>query len=114
LLIINYAGVDMNKILYFLILVSVLCGCTMNAKKNIFINERNYDVGRKKDIAIHPLSILEIIPVGVKQDKYILYNDDTGCKWAYYVNKETEIIESWEYVSSPDKCYTGLGWFEPW
>ena len=103
----------MNKILYLFIVVLILNGCTMAFKKNLFVDMRNEDIGRHKDLAIHPLSLIEIVPHNVKLDKYICAHND-GCKWAYYVNKETGIIESWKFISSSDKCQTGLGWFKPW
>ena len=31
-----------------------------------------------------------------------------------YVNKKTKKVESWEYISSPDKCTLGYKWIGPW
>lgn len=98
----------MNKILFFLILVVMFCGCATNAH---FVRDKNYDVGRSVDLCWYSPS--KIIPLNQDQDKY-LFERDNGCKWAYYVNKKTKIVESWEYISSPDKCQTGVGWFKPW
>ena len=110
---INYIWVDMSKFLYFFITVLVLSGCSATFKQNLFSDIRNDHVGMNKDLVIHPLSLVKIIPYNEKQDKYVCAYDD-GCQWAYYVNKETGIIESWEFISSPDKCQTGLNWFGPW
>jgi len=98
----------MNKILYFFILVLILCGC---ASRSYFVRYRNYDVGRSVDLSYDTPS--KIIPYNEEQDKYI-YECKNGCKFAYYVNKKTKIVESWEYISSPDKCSLGLNWVGPW
>ncbi|MFZ5800818.1 MAG: hypothetical protein ACOY3D_05540 [Candidatus Omnitrophota bacterium] len=99
----------MNKFLYFLTLICVFCGCATNAR---FVEYRNYDVGRSVNLsyAVPPDPV--IVPYNQTQDKYII-DWGNGCKFAYYVNKETKIVESWEYLCSPDKCKTGIGWFSP-
>ena len=101
---------DMNKFLCLCALL-ILCGCSTAFKRNLFVSVRNDAIGSKKENIIHPGYLR--IPYSEKLDKYI-GADDNGCQWAYYVNKETGIIESWEFISSPDKCQTGLDWLGPW
>ena len=103
----------MNRFLLFLVLVVMFCGCASSFKKNLFADIRNDHIGSHKENIISPQILVEVIPHNATQDKYICAYDD-GCKWAYFVNKKTGIIESWEYISSPDKCQTGLNWFGPW
>jgi hypothetical protein len=95
----------------FIIFFSGCAGVKFENSKTRFVNIRNEHIGYKKENVIHSGYVKE--PYNDKLDKYI-GSDDNGCSWAYFVNKETERIESWEYVSSPDKCETGLNWFGPW
>lgn len=98
----------MNKVLYSFILVLIFSGCATYAN---FVNERNYDVGRSVDLSY--ARPLKVISHNQNQDKYLFEWKD-GCKWAYYVNKETKIVESWEFISFPDKCSSGgYYWFGP-
>lgn len=103
----------MYKFLGAFILVLLFCGCaSAYGKKDRFIRHRDYDVGRSVDLSYAVPS--RILSHNEIQDKY-LYESEGGCEWAYYVNKETKVVESWEYVSSPDKCSMGVGWFnKPW
>ena len=94
---------SINKILYFFIVILILSGCSTTFKRNLFVDIRNDHIGMNKDLVIHPLSLVKIIPYNATQDKYVCAYDD-GCKWVYFVNKKTGIIESWEYISPPDKC----------
>lgn len=97
----------MKKILFLLLITIFGSGCATNAQ---FVQERNYDVGRNVNwsYAVSPNPV--IVPYNQTQDKYII-DWENGCKFAYYVNKETKIVESWEYLCSPEKCKMGVGWF---
>jgi hypothetical protein len=98
-----------NKLILMLLTLMV-SGC---ARTGLFSDIRNDHVGSNKDLVIHPLSLVEIVPYNDKLDKYICKLDG-GCKWAYFVAKQTGEIKSWEYISSSDKCQTGLDWMNPW
>ena len=51
----------------------------------------------------------------IKANAIYIYTDSGRmCHPVYYVNKKTKIVESWSYVSSPDKCSMGFSWFGPW
>jgi hypothetical protein len=103
----------MNKFLFSLILVLMFCGCvSASGGKNRFFRSMDYNVGRNIELS-HDTPI-KISSHNKTQDRY-LFDWENGCSWVYYVNKETKIVESWEYVSSPDKCSMGVGWFgAPW
>lgn len=96
----------MKRNLFFLLITIFECGCATNAQ---FAQERNYDVGRNVNWSYAIPTNPVIVPYNQAQDKYMI--DRGGCKFAYYVNKETKIVESWEYLCSPEKCKTGVGWF---
>ena len=105
----------MNKFLCFFILVLVSCGCAGAKFENSssrFVNDRNYDVGRSVNWS-YAMPPSKIFSYNEKKDEY-LFEGKNGCQWVYYVNKETKIVESWGFLSSPDKCQTGLNWFGPW
>jgi len=46
--------------------------------------------------------------------EYVYSSRETGCKWGFVVNNKTSIIESWHYLSDPDKCYLWIDWGAPW
>ena len=98
----------MRNSLFSFILLFTFFGCATNSH---FIEYRNYDVGRKVDESFTPPPKMKL-SYNATQDEY-LYELD-GCRWVYYVNKETKIIESWAYISSSDKCTLGYNWFGPW
>ncbi len=56
-------------------------------------------------VELSPYDPAKITSFDEKQDAYHYVFEDTGCKFIYYVNKYTGIVESWEFVSSPDNCY---------
>lgn len=98
--------------LNYTVLALILCGCAaINHGKSYFVRVRDYDVGRSVDLSYDKPT--KIVPHSPTQDKYI-YELKNGCSWAYYVNKTTRVVESWEYISSPEKCELGADWFQPW
>ncbi len=98
----------MRKILFLCILTFTCSSCAANSN---FVEVRNMYVGRK--VSWDPKMPPKISSHNSTQDEYLFESKD-GCQWVYYVNKETKIIESWAYVSSPDKCTLGYNWFGPW
>lgn len=104
----------MNKLSYCVALILMLYGCagaTLENSKDRFVNDRNYDVGRSVDLS-YAMPASQVSSQNEKQDRYLFKNN--VCEWVYYVNKNTKVVDSWEYVSSPDKCSTGLDWFGIW
>ena len=101
----------MKRIRPIILLIAIffLGGC---ATKVRFIQERDYDVGRNVNLsgAIPPNPV--VVPYNQTQDKYLI-DWGNGCKFAYYVNKKTKIVDSWEYLCSPEKCKIGVGWLNP-
>lgn len=97
----------MNKLLYCFILALMFCGCATNAR---FVEYRNYDVGHSVDLSWVPKPS-KISSYNQDQDKY-LFEWNNGCKFVYYVDKKTKNVESWEYVSPPDKCSLGYNWLD--
>ncbi|HOW36575.1 MAG TPA: hypothetical protein PL155_09230 [Candidatus Omnitrophota bacterium] len=99
----------MKRILFLLLITIFNNGCATNAQ---FVQERDYDVGRKVNVsyAVSPNPV--IVPYNQTQDKYLI-DWGNGCKFAYYVNKETKVVDSWEYLCSPEKCKTGINWLDP-
>ena len=98
----------MQKLFIFFTLIFIFCGCATNAN---FVEGRNMYVGSK--ISWDPQMPPQIRSYNLTQDEYI-FESKNGCQWAYCVNKKTGVIESWKYISSPDKCTEGYNWFGPW
>lgn len=104
----------MKKTVCFFISCLLFCSCSSTYTDNDrFARSRSYDVGRRVDLspAMPPSKI----------DSYDEYSNSYyfkigECEWVYYVNKETKIVESWQYVSPPDKCLEKVDWFSgrPW
>ena len=88
-----------------LLLLFLIDGCaSFEDKKRMFVEGRNYDIGR----LIQEVSVPE--PVDIVSDsketsQYIFEFKDTGCRWVYIVDNITKKIVSWRYDSSPDLCY---------
>ncbi len=99
---------NMRQFLLFCILIFLYSGCATNAN---FLEVRDMYIGSK--VTWDPRVPPKISSYNSTQDEY-LFESEGGCQWVYYVNKETKIIESWAYVSSPDKCTLGYNWFGPW
>ncbi|MCA9408606.1 MAG: hypothetical protein H6755_05980 [Candidatus Omnitrophica bacterium] len=98
----------MNKF-YLILIVLFLSGCATN---KMFVEYRNYDVGRNVNLAyLAPAENID--EIDQNKDRY-LFKWDNDCEFVYFVNKKTKVVESWEYVSPPDKCKMGLDWFGPW
>lgn len=94
----------------FVILIFSLLGC---ASTKMFVEERNYDVGRKVDFA-YLADPIEITSYDEKLDKHLYSWDNSKCKFYYLVDKETKIVESWHYISEVKNCMLGFDWFGPW
>lgn len=99
----------MKKITRLFLIVIIFSGC---ATTSIFRDLRDYDIGRSVELSYLPPPY-KIIPSSIDHDKY-LYQDKGECEFYYMVNKKTKKIESWDYISSPEKCKTGLNWLGPW
>ena len=100
--------INMRKFLFLCILTFTCSSCASNSN---FVEVRNTYMGGK--VNWDPKNPPKISPHNLTQDEYLFETKD-GCQWDYYVNKATKIIESWEYVSSPDKCTLGYNWAGPW
>ena len=98
----------MRNSLFSFILLFTFFGCATNSN---FVEVRDMYVGSK--VSWDSKAPPKISSHNSIQDTY-LFESENGCQWVYYVNRETKIIESWAYVSSPDKCTLGYNWFGPW
>ena len=79
----------------------------------MFIDERNFDIGRELEETPIPEPI-EIKSLGYGKSEYVYLYEHTGCKWAFIVSDETQKIESWRYISDPELCYLYTDWLGPW
>ena len=79
----------------------------------MFRDERDYDIGRVFSGIPIP-EPTKITPIDKEKAEYLIEFKDTGCQWIYVVNMTTKIVESWRYVSDPQKCYLEINWFGPW
>lgn len=91
----------------------IISGCSSVIRDGgiLFVDQRNYDVGRSVKVA--PLEPTQVQPLDANLDKYV-YEWRTGCKFAYIVDNETNVVQSWEYISAPEACYMSSSWSAPW
>ena len=52
--------------------------------------------------------------VGSAVDEYLYDSDQTGCRIALIVDKQTKIIKGWRYLSDPDLCRVKHEFGHPW
>lgn len=100
----------------FIFLMTVWCafGCSSMARdRELFIDERKFDVGRVVDRVPVP-EPYDISNYDDEHNKYYYEYKKTNCRWYYKVSNSTKKIVSWGYVSNPENCYLEYNWFGPW
>ena len=92
----------------------VVSGCmSMSQKQQMFIDERNHDVGR----LISHIPVPEptkITPINNGKNEYLIEFTKTGCQWIFVVDESTKKVENWRYASDPQNCYLEINWFGSW
>lgn len=103
----NYGTYMKISTILIIVILLEISGClSMETKKEFFVNARNYDLGRSPKKLPLPIPV-KIINLDAQHNR-IEYEYDTGCKWYYIVDTETDIIIFWNYISDPDLCYHNL------
>ena len=93
----------MKIILYTFCAIAIfITGCEIRGYQS-FIDACDDMVGCS--IGLSYYDPVRIEPFNEELIAYHYESEYTGCKFIYYVNKDTDIVESWEFVSSPDNCY---------
>ena len=89
-------------------------GCmSLTKKQQMFKDHREYDIGRSIcDIPVPEPT--EISPTHNGKSEYLFEFKNTGCQWIYVVDDSTHKVESWRYVSDPQKCFLEINWRGPW
>jgi len=75
--------------------------------KQMFVDARDYDVGRiVTQIPLPPP--IKIVPLNKDASVYIYEFKNTGCQWSYVVDNTSKRVVSWQFISDPDLCYLRL------
>ena len=56
----------------------------------------------------------EVRSVGPAVDEYLYDSNQTGCRVALTVDKQTKIIKGWRYLSDPELCRVKHEFGHPW
>lgn len=92
-------------ITFIILFLTSIIGCVSIEKRRlIFIDERNFDIGRVVFDVPLPEPI-DIIKIDEAKSKYLYKFEDSGCQWIYIVDNKSKRIISWEFISDPDFCY---------
>lgn len=88
--------------------LTLIIGCVSIEKgRRLFVEERNYDIGR----VVYDVPLPEpndIIKVDEEKSKYLYKIKNSGCQWVNIVDNENKQIISWEFISDPDLCFLEL------
>ncbi|MGB5438790.1 MAG: hypothetical protein WBN57_07780 [Gammaproteobacteria bacterium] len=57
---------------------------------------------------------IEVRSHGPTVDDYLYESDQTGCKVALTVDKQTKIVKSWHYLGDPELCRKRHVFGHPW
>ena len=104
------------KQIIILLAILFLCGCTRLYHRKTWSYSRNFEIGQKIDFSYWGHDPVDKISLNSEQDKYIFKEEfeDGYCEWSTTVNKETNVVESWEYIGEPKKCWIGINYWGPW
>ena len=100
-------------------IVIYISGCTfVDSAREQFIHNRDFDIGRNVNEVPLPKPYKKIDIDTIKVEYYYRFFNDhfngEKCEWVYLVDKRTNHILSWYFISVHDSCYRGFQWGEPW
>jgi len=93
-----------RKIFFFTISLIFMSCFSIEQKKESFIHEMNYFIGKSVDNIPVPKPI-SIHHINDKYVKHIYEYKDTGCQWFMIIDQESRNITEWGYISHPDLYY---------
>ena len=81
--------------------------CALNAgidPREEFIRKRTAQVGKVVDVSsVHPAA-LRTEPFDSETTRYIIGVEGGACLYEYRVSNSSRIVQSWHYISPPEKC----------
>lgn len=93
--------------------ISVLFGCiSVEQGRREFRDEMDSLIGHRMDNSIRGAIIGTNAIDGSTQE--IVFGTKDGCQWAFEVDRESQDIRAWRFVSDPSLCYYETDWFGPW
>lgn len=102
----------MARVLIFVIaMFGCVSGCMSMSAQEFFETRMNDEVGK-------PIASSwyrdpdEKKPLGNDKFEYIIRSKKTACVWAFVVDENKGLIQSWHYVSEPSVCklHTSAPW----
>ena len=79
------------------------CSQSVQSKRNAWEKDIEQFVGEPIS-KVFFIKESEIRAAG-NQTQFIYRSENSSCVWAYLVDSDTMIIESWEILENPDDCY---------
>jgi hypothetical protein len=94
------------------ILVLAVSGClSIDDGRRQFKEEMALLVGQSIDLARGRLTSSHELDSKTTE---FLYQSGDKCSWAMEIERDSEIIRSWHYVSDPAHCYYSTSWWGAW
>ena len=94
----------MRVILAGLVMVLAACTQSVQSKRNAWERDVERFVGE-------PVSTVffwkesEIVSAGDNEMEFIYRSETSDCVWAYVVDNDTMVIQSWHYIAGEEDCY---------
>ena len=108
----------MIKIAAILFMMMGVSGCSsVDGARQHFTEARDYDVGRNiKVINLPKASHIVAVGKDYSEYHYTFHNPEAEaeCAWIYVVDRDTDEIVSWKYVTSSKACFNSVRLGTPW
>lgn len=70
------------------------------------------DIGYSPEQAINTKKLISVSHRSAEIDEHAYH--DGKCRWTYFVNRKTGLIESWRYDTEPENCQASYCFFCSW
>lgn len=99
------------------ILLSAFAGCcAMNAGidgREEFVRQRTSQIGKVVDVSsVHPAA-LQIESLNEQVVRYVIGSKE-HCLYEYRVERTSRVVQSWHYLSAPEKCASNRYYCGAW
>lgn len=94
----------MTRTLIFIVaMFGWISGCQSMSAEDFFAQTMNYEIG-KPIVSSWYRDPDEKKPLGGGKFEYIIRSKKTACVWAFVVDENKGVIQSWHYISDPSVC----------
>lgn len=88
-----------------------ISGCQSMSAQEFFEHRMNSEIGKSITTSWYR-DPDEKKPLGDGKYEYIIRSNKTACVWAFVVDENEGVIQSWHYISAPSVCklHTSAPW----